>query len=131
MAMLAAGPATEYASKLAFFNPVDLAVTVMVETVVGNCREVGAIPLPLVTTEGKPTIPPLLAENVTVTPLTPFPYASCAWTTRELGSVEPALPVCFDPPQVMILITGAACAMADTLVIPTVAPDMVPDMVSV
>jgi hypothetical protein len=68
MAMLAAGPATEYSTKFTFFKPAELAVTVTVETVVGNCSVVRARPFASVTTEDGLGTAPLLAVKLTVTP---------------------------------------------------------------
>src|SRR5208282_5977293 len=97
MAMLAAGPATEHSVKTAFLKPVELAVTVTVAAVVGNCRVVLAKPLEPVTTEDGLGTAPLLAVKLTVTPEMPFLYVSWAWTMRGLARVEPAAPVCFVP----------------------------------
>ena len=72
MAMLAAGPATEYSRNEAFLKPTELAVTVTVETVVGNCTVVRARPFASVTTEDGLGTAPLLAVKLMVIPGTPF-----------------------------------------------------------
>jgi len=71
-AMLAAAPVTEYSTKTMLLRPEELAVTMTVEAVVGNCRVVRAKPLASVTAEGGLGTAPLLAVNWTVTPGTPL-----------------------------------------------------------
>jgi len=79
-------------------RPAELAVTVTVETVVGNCKVVRAKPLASVTAEDGLGTAPLLAVKLTVTPGTPFLYTSWACATIGLGRMEPSVPVCFAPP---------------------------------
>src|SRR5260370_37841904 len=102
MATLGAGPATEYSTKFMFFKPVELAVTVTVETVVGNCSVVRARPFASVTTEVGLGTAPLLAVKLIVTPGTPFLYASWACAMTGLARLEPAAAVGFAPPDAMI-----------------------------
>jgi hypothetical protein len=110
---------------LSLFNPADVAVTVIVPALVGNCKDVLAVPVESVTALVGVTTPPLLAANVTVTPATPLLFASTAFTEIGFGRVDPAAAVCFAPENVASFATGPAIPVAFVVALPTPSPDMV------